>query len=63
LRKALKAAAKGAAPIWIVYRKGPGQAVNETAVRAAGLAAGLVDTKVAAVSAVFTAMRFNHRRS
>jgi hypothetical protein len=32
-------------------------------VRAAGLAMGLVDTKVAAVSAVFTAMRFNQRRS
>jgi hypothetical protein len=63
LAKALKTAAGGAGPVWIVYRKGPGHGVNEAAVRAAGLAAGLVDTKVAAVSAVFTAMRFNHRRS
>lgn len=63
LEKALKTAAKGSAPIWIVYRKGPGHAVNEAAVRAAGLATGLVDTKVAAVSVVFTAMRFNQRRS
>ncbi len=63
LDKALKTAVKGTAPIWIVYRKGPGHAVNESSVRAAGLAAGLVDTKVAAVSAVFTAMRFSHRRS
>lgn len=63
LQKALMTATSGAAPIWIVYRKGPGRVVNEAAVRAAGLAMGLVDTKVAAVSAVFTAMRFNQRRS
>jgi hypothetical protein len=61
LQKALMTAG-GGAPIWIVYRKGPGQVVNEAAVRAAGLSMGLVDTKVAAVSAVFTAMRFNQRR-
>jgi hypothetical protein len=63
LDKALKIALKGTAPLWIVYRKGPGHALNETSVRTTGLAAGLVDTKVAAVSALFTAMRFNPRRS
>jgi hypothetical protein len=50
-------------PIWIVYRKGKGHALSEAVVRASGLAAGLVDTKVASVSAALTALRFNKRRS
>jgi hypothetical protein len=45
-------------PIWIVYRKGPGHAINESGVRAAGLAAGVVDVKVASVSAQLTALKF-----
>jgi hypothetical protein len=49
-------------PIWFVYRKGPGHPLNESQVRAAGLAAGLVDTKIASVSATLTAMRFNRRK-
>ena len=50
-------------PIWIVYRKGKGHALSEAVIRATGLAAGLVDTKVASVSASLTALRFNKRRS
>jgi hypothetical protein len=50
-------------PLWIVYRKGKGHALSEAVVRATGLAAGLVDTKVASVSTVLTALRFNKRRS
>jgi hypothetical protein len=48
-------------PIWLVYPKGPGHALSESIVRAAGLAAGLVDTKVASVSTRLTALRFNLR--
>jgi hypothetical protein len=54
---------KRGVPIWIVYRKGKGQALSEAVVRATGLAAGLVDTKVASVSPALTALRFNKRRS
>jgi hypothetical protein len=65
LSKALKSAdaqiAKGV-PIWVVYAKGPGHELNESLVRSALLARGLVDTKVAAVSAKLTAIRFNPRR-
>jgi hypothetical protein len=50
-------------PIWFVYRKGPGHPLNVHDVRSAGLAAGIVDTKVAAVSKDFTALRFVKRRS
>lgn len=50
-------------PIWFIYRKGPGHALKENLVRTTCLAAGIVDTKVAAVSAVFSALRFVKRRS
>lgn len=66
LDSALKAAAAQTAkgvPIWFVYPKGPGHALNESLVRSSGLATGIVDTKVAAVSARLTAMRFNRRRT
>lgn len=49
-------------PIWFVYRKGPGQALNESIVRATALQTGIVDTKVAAVSATLTALRFVKRK-
>jgi hypothetical protein len=62
LKKAAGESSKGV-PVWIVYRKGKGHALSEAVVRATGLAAGLVDTKVASVSAVLTALRFNKRRS
>jgi hypothetical protein len=65
LTAALKASQKslGRAPLWIVYRKGKGQPLSEATVRARGLAAGLVDTKVASVSSILTALRFNKRRA
>jgi len=50
-------------PIWIIYPKGPGHALNEHIVRATGLSAGIVDTKVAAVSPALTALRFVKRKS
>lgn len=50
-------------PIWFIYRKGPGHPLNENLVRATALATGIVDTKVAAVSTEFSALRFVKRRS
>jgi hypothetical protein len=50
-------------PIWLVYPKGAGHALNESLVRSALLAKGLVDTKVASVSERLTAIRFNPRRT
>jgi hypothetical protein len=49
-------------PIWVVYRKGPGHAINESDVRSAGLAAGIVDVKVASVSPQLTALKFVKRK-
>ncbi len=46
-------------PIWLVYRKGPGHLLNESAIRTTLRAQGLMDTKVASVSADLTALRFN----
>jgi hypothetical protein len=65
LALALKKAAPDLAlgvPIWLVYRKGPGHALNESMVRSVGLAAGIVDTKVASVSAQLTGLRFVLRK-
>jgi hypothetical protein len=62
LKKAATELSKGV-PIWIVYRKGKGHALSEAVIRATGLAAGLVDTKLASVSPALTALRFNKRRS
>ena len=50
-------------PIWFVYRKGPGHPLNENLVRTTALATGIVDTKIAAVSAELSALRFVKRRS
>jgi hypothetical protein len=50
-------------PIWMVYAKGPGHAINETAIRSLLRENGLIDTKVASVSAKSTALRFNTRKS
>ena len=49
-------------PIWFIYPKGPGHALNEHIVRATGLSVGIVDTKVAAVSTALTALRFVKRK-
>jgi hypothetical protein len=51
-----KIAADGA--VWVVRRKGKDAPVTEAASMAAGKAAGLVDTKVAAFSATHTAERY-----
>jgi hypothetical protein len=66
LSRALRTAAAQLAqgvPIWFVYRKGPGHALTASDVRSAGLSAGIVDTKIAAVSPALTALRFVKRRS
>ncbi len=65
LADALRITAKQLAarvPIWFIYPKGKGHALNENDVRSTGLAAGVVDTKVAAVSPTLTALRFVRRR-
>ena len=54
---------KSGIPIWFIYRKGPGHPLNENQVRATVLATGIVDTKIAAVSPEFSALRFVKRRS
>jgi hypothetical protein len=58
-----KAALARAVPIWIVYAKGPGHPLNETAIRTFLRGNGLMDTKVASVSSTLTALRFNLRTS
>jgi hypothetical protein len=50
-------------PMWVVYRKGRGQALSEHGVRELCLAAGLVDHKVTAVSPALTALRFIKRHA
>jgi hypothetical protein len=50
-------------PIWLIYRKGPGQPINESAIRTTLRAQGLMDTKVASVSAELTALRFSRSKS
>jgi hypothetical protein len=44
--------------LWIVHPKGKGASPHEAEVRAAGLAAGLVDNKICAYSSTHTATRF-----
>ena len=64
LSAALRKAAKQLAarvPIWVIYPKGGGQPLSENDVRATALATGIVDTKVCAVSARLTALRFVRR--
>lgn len=66
LHEALSKAAaqlKAGVPVWFIYRKGPGHGLNENQVRDIALTTGIVDTKVASVSADFSALRFVKRRS
>ena len=49
-------------PIWMVYAKGKGHAINETAIRSLLRENGMIDTKVASVSAKYTALRFIYRK-
>jgi hypothetical protein len=67
--EALHAALRGAkaqvmkgVPIWMVYAKGQGHAINETAIRSLLRENGMIDTKVASVSAKYTALRFVYRK-
>lgn len=62
LHKAARQLAAGI-PIWFIYRKGPGHPLNENLVRTTALATGIVDTKIASVSAEFSALRFIKRRN
>jgi hypothetical protein len=48
-------------PLWIIYPKGPASEVKESAVRTLLRSQGLIDTKVASVSAKLTALRFVSR--
>jgi hypothetical protein len=66
LARVLKSKARPLAngiPMWVVYPKGRGHALNEHDVRGLCLAAGLVDHKVTAVSNALTALRFVKRRT
>jgi hypothetical protein len=63
LHTASKAQLKSGVPIWMVYAKGAGHAINEAAIRSLLRENGMIDTKVASVSAKFTALRFNYRKS
>lgn len=49
-------------PIWLVYPKEPGHPLNESMIRTLLRSSGMMDTKVASVSASLTALRFNLRR-
>ena len=49
-------------PLWVVYTKGKGAPLGETAVRALLRERGLIDLKVASVSATLTALQFARRR-
>jgi hypothetical protein len=50
------------APLWIVYPKGAGSGLKESELREFFRGHGLVDTKVASVSAKLTALRFHPRK-
>jgi hypothetical protein len=66
LRVALRQARKqlmNAVPIWMVFPKGPGHPLNESVIRSALRASGMMDTKVASVSSELTALRCNLPKS
>jgi hypothetical protein len=48
-------------PIWIVYRKGARSDLPESAIRTVLRGQGFMDTKVAAVDAIYTALRFSRQ--
>lgn len=60
--RSLKLVLNGA-HLWIVYRKGKGHPINESDVRDTGLAAGIVDVKIAAVSERLTGLKFVRRKT
>jgi hypothetical protein len=61
--RAAKSQLARSVPIWLVYRKGPGHPLNESAIRTTLRAQGLMDTKVASVSEHLTALRFNRPKT
>jgi len=61
--RAAKAQLHKGVPIWMVYAKGKGHAIDETAIRSLLRDNGMIDTKVASVSAKYTALRFVARKS
>jgi hypothetical protein len=50
-------------PVWVVYPKGKGKPLSESHIRATLRGEGMVDTKVASVSANVTALRFSRRKA
>jgi len=56
--KALRGLIKENGAVWVLRRKGAGRALTETELIDAGLAAGLVDNKIASFSDELGAMRF-----
>jgi hypothetical protein len=50
------------APLWIIYPKGSGSGLKESELREFFRGHGLIDTKVASVSAKLTALRFHSRK-
>jgi hypothetical protein len=50
-------------PLWVVYTKGCGAPLGETAVRSGLRERGLIDLKVASVSATLSALKFARRRA
>jgi hypothetical protein len=62
LREARAQLLKGV-PIWMVYAKGRGHAIDENSIRALLRESGMIDTKVASVSAKYTALRFVYRKA
>jgi hypothetical protein len=60
--RSLKLVLNGA-HLWIVYRKGKGHLINEHDVRETGLAAGIVDVKICAVSEQLTGLKFVRRKA
>lgn len=47
---------------WTVYAKGPNHLINESMIRSVMREYGMMDTKVASVSAKLTALRFNFQK-
>lgn len=65
-RFAAVAKAVGEGTLWIAWPKrsaGVETALNEDVVRAVGLAAGMVDTKVCAIDETWSGLRLTRRRS
>lgn len=64
LDRALKqCSASARSSVWIIYPKGPGKQLGESAIREQLHSRGFIDTKVASVSATLTALRFARRIS